>query len=58
MRQHYRRVTAREFELEKGCENGWHNERGRDGMLFGSELIEGEEGSILVFVMAMEQRVE
>jgi hypothetical protein len=41
MRQHYHRVTAREFELEIGCENRWHSERGRDGMLFGSELVEG-----------------
>jgi hypothetical protein len=41
MRQHYHRVTAREFEQEIGCENRWHSERGRDGMLFGSELVEG-----------------
>jgi hypothetical protein len=41
MRQHYRRVTVREFELERGRENRWHNDRSRDGMLFGSELVEG-----------------
>ena len=43
VRQHYRRVTARESEVERECENRWHSERGRDGMLFGSELIGGAE---------------
>lgn len=41
VRRHYRRVSARDLEQERVCEERGHSERGRDGMLFGSELVEG-----------------
>ena len=42
VRRHYRRISARDLELERACEERGHSERGRDGMLFGSELAEWE----------------
>jgi hypothetical protein len=42
VRQHYRRISARDLEQERAREERGHSERGRDGMLFGSELVEGQ----------------
>ena len=42
VRRHYRRISARDLEQERASEKRGHSERGRDGMLFGSELDEWE----------------
>jgi hypothetical protein len=43
VRQYYRRIAARCIEREREREERWNSERGREGMLFGSELVEGRE---------------
>jgi len=42
VRRHYRKISARDLEQERACEERGHSERSRDGMLFGSELVEWE----------------
>jgi hypothetical protein len=57
VRRHHRRVSARDLEQERAGEDRGHRARGRDGMLFGSELVEGQRMQHVVFIMTMEQRV-
>jgi hypothetical protein len=41
VKQYYRSITARIIDSERALEGTWDNERGRDGMLYGSELARG-----------------
>ena len=41
VRRHCRRISVRNLEQDRACEERGISERGRDGMLFGSELAEG-----------------
>jgi hypothetical protein len=43
VRVYYRRIAARYIERERMRDERWNSERGREGMLFGSELV-GEAG--------------
>ena len=41
VKQYYRSIAARIIDSERALEGTWDNERGRDGMLYGSELARG-----------------
>jgi hypothetical protein len=43
MRQYYRRTAARCIERERALDETWESEKGREGMLFGSELVRGRK---------------
>jgi hypothetical protein len=43
VRQYYRRIAARCIERERERDGRWNSQRGREGMLFGSEVVGDRE---------------